>query len=73
MKSIIKISTLLLIFLLIGACAARGPYKERVMKVKDMQSSKSSLLYGQIIMPSDMWYMEHVELRILEKLYRRFR
>ncbi|MDH3976723.1 MAG: hypothetical protein OEV42_20870 [Deltaproteobacteria bacterium] len=69
MKKIYKYSTVLLLLSLLGACAARGPYKERIVRVRDMKNNQSSLVYGQIVMPSDMWYMEHVMLQRVGKVY----
>ncbi len=69
MKGIIKSVVIVLTFALLGGCASRGPYKETIMSVGDMQRNDVGLLYGQIVMPSDMWYMRHVEILRVKKVY----
>lgn len=69
MKGIIKSIVVVLIFALLGGCASSGPYKERIMRVSDMHRNDVGLVYGQIVMPSDMWYMRHVEILQVKKVY----
>lgn len=69
MKKTVKLTGLMVIIALLGACAARGPFKEQVLRVRDMRSNDLGLIYGQIIMPSDMWYMRHVEIVQRGKVY----
>lgn len=69
MKKAIKLTVIITIIALLGACAARGPFKEKILRVKDMRSNDLGMIYGQIIMPSDMWYMRHVEIIQRGKVY----
>ena len=68
-NKVVKLLSIVISLAILGACASSGPYKEKVMRVRDMKADNSSLVYGQLIMPSDMWYMEHVMLQRIGKVY----
>lgn len=68
-NKLLNLLALFIIVPLLASCASAKPVSEKVVRVKEMQSSSSAMLYGQIVVPSEYWALRHVMIQRVGKVY----